>query len=80
MVIWVVEFSSEGYKKKIDFYVESISSIHFSFFVFQYLVKVTKNKKISCPVYLLFTEKVNFLLANKEKNSQLKLEVNKQDS
>ena len=51
-----------------------------SFFVFQYLVKVTKNEKISCPVYLLFTEKVNFLLVNKEKNSQLKLEVNKQDS
>ena len=35
--------------------------------------QVTKNKKISCPVYLLFTEKVNNLLVNKEKNSQLKL-------
>ena len=31
-----------------------------------------KNEKISCPVYLLFTEKVNFLLVNKEKNSQFK--------
>jgi hypothetical protein len=37
------------------------------------LVKVTKNKTITCPVYLLFTEKVNFLMVNKEKNSQLKL-------
>ena len=36
-------------------------------FIFRYLVKVTKNEKISCPVYLLFTEKVNFLLVNKEK-------------
>ena len=32
-----------------------------------------KNKKIVCPVYLLFTEKVNFFLVNKEKNSQLNL-------
>ena len=32
-----------------------------------------ENGKISCPVYLLFTEKVNFLLVNKEKISQLKL-------
>ena len=45
-----------------------------------------KQKKISCPVYLLFTEKANFLLVNKEHISQLKLvlrswkKVNKQDS
>ena len=31
-----------------------------------YLVKVTKNYKISCPVYLPFIEKVNFLLVNKK--------------
>ena len=43
-----------------------------SFFIFQYLVKVTKNEKISCPVYLLFTEKVNFLLVNKEKKISVK--------
>ena len=41
---------------------------------------MTKNEKISCPVYSLFTEKVKFLLVNNEKNSQLKLDVNKQDS
>jgi hypothetical protein len=38
-----------------------------SFFEIGYLVKVTKNEKISCPVYLLFTEKVHFLSVNKEK-------------
>ena len=43
-----------------------------SFFVFRYLVKVTKNKKTSCPVCLLFTEKVNFLLSNKEKKISVK--------
>ena len=32
-----------------------------------------KQKKINCPVYLLFTERVNFLLVNKETISQLKL-------
>jgi hypothetical protein len=31
---------------------------------------VTKKKEISCPFYLISTEKVNFLSANKEKNSQ----------
>ena len=54
-----------------------------SFFVFRYLVKVTKNEKISCPVCLLFTEKVNFLLVNKEKKISVKTgfeqKVNKQD-
>jgi len=37
---------------------------HNSFFEIGYLVKVTKNEKISYPVYLIFTEKVNFLLAS----------------
>ena len=46
---------------------------------FHFLVKVTKNEKISWLVFLLFTDKVNFLLVNKEKNSQEK-KVNKQDS
>ena len=40
------------------------------FSVIHYLVKVTKNEKISCPVYSLFTEKVNFFSVNKEKNSR----------
>jgi hypothetical protein len=33
---------------------------------------VTKNEKISCPAYLFFTEKVNFLLVNKEKKISVK--------
>ena len=37
-----------------------------------------RKNQLSC--LFTFTEKVNFLLVNKEKNSQLKLEVNKQDS
>ena len=41
-----------------------------SFFVFCYLGKVTKNKKMSCPVYLLFTEQVYFLLVNKKNLSE----------
>ena len=55
-------------------------------FNFSFLVKVTKNEKISCPVYLLFTEKVIFLLVNKEKKILVKTgfvelkKVNKQDS
>ena len=48
-------------------------------FIFHYLVKVMKNQKISSPVYLLFTEKVNFLLVNKDK-FLFKKKVNKQDS
>ena len=55
-----------------------------SFFVFRYLVKVTKNEKISCPVCLLFTEKINFLLVKhfsfKTGFDELKKRVNKQDS
>ena len=39
------------------------------FVVFHYLVKVAKNEKIICLVYSLFTEKVNFLLVNKEKKN-----------
>ena len=40
----------------------------FRFSLFSQRDQKTKNKKqISCPVYLLFTEKVNFLLVNKEK-------------
>jgi hypothetical protein len=69
---WKKTFFDCSLKKETFIYVECISSIHFSFF--GYLVKVTeKRKNISSPVCLLFTEKVNFLLVNKEKNSQLKL-------
>jgi hypothetical protein len=60
---------------------------HQFIFRFLFLVKVTKNKKIICPVYLLFIEKVNFLLVNKEKKfsvktafEELKKKVRKQDS
>ena len=41
-------------------------------FVFHYLVKVRKNQKISYPVYLPFTEKVNFLMVN---NFSVKLKL-----
>ena len=40
---------------------------HQFIFRFSLFGESDENEKISCPVYLLFTEKVNFLLVNKEK-------------
>ena len=43
------------------------------FICFSLFWQSDQEQNIGCPVNLLFIEKVNFLLVNKEKNSQLKL-------